>query len=67
MLLVRPLGFIETTAVRRITPADASAFEAIHESTFRDLGFDLVEVAPDTVGRRVAAVESLLAAWGQRA
>ena len=35
VLLVCPLGLIETTAVRRITLADASAFEAIHESTFR--------------------------------
>lgn len=63
VLLVRPLGFITTTAVRRITYADALAFEAIHESTYRDLGFDLVEVAPDTVERRVQAVESILAVW----
>ena len=59
VLLVRPLGFIETTAARRITYADALAFEAIHESTYREPGFDLVEVAPDTVERRVKAVESL--------
>lgn len=64
VLLVRPLGFIETTAVRQITVEDALAFEAVHESTYRELGFDLVEVAPDTVERRVAAVESTLAAWG---
>lgn len=60
VLLVRPLGFIETTAVRRITVADALSFEAIHEATYREFGFDLVAVAPDTVEHRVAAVESML-------
>jgi len=36
------------------------AFEVIRKSTYRELAFDLVEVAPDTVGRRVKAVEPRL-------
>lgn len=47
-------------ALNRVQQATVLAFEAIHESTYRELAFDLVEVAPDTVGRRVKAVEPRL-------
>ncbi len=60
VFLVRPLGFVEPTAARRITYADSLAFEAIHEATYRDLGFTLHEVAADTPERRAAAVGGLL-------
>ena len=62
VFLVRPLGFIEPTAARRITYEDALAFEAVHESTYEQLGFNLVEVLPDPVPIRAAAVHAAIAA-----
>lgn len=57
VFLVRPLGFIEPTAARRITYEDALAFEVVHESAYRGLGFELVEVPPVPNPARVAAVQ----------
>ena len=62
VFLVRPLGFIEPTAARRITYEDALAFEAVHESTYQGLGFSLVEVLPDPVPIRAAKVVAAIAA-----
>jgi len=61
VFLVRPLGFIEPTAARRITYDDALAFEAVHESTYEGLGFSLVEVLPDPVPIRAAKVHAAIA------
>jgi predicted ATPase len=64
VFLIRPLGFIEPTAARRITYEDALAFEAVHESTYEQLGFNLVEVLPDPVPIRAATVHAAIAALG---
>lgn len=61
VLFVRPLGFIEPTAARQISYADALAFEAIHEAVYRDHGFQLVDIAPGSVAERVATVEARIA------
>ncbi|HEY5033124.1 MAG TPA: AAA family ATPase [Actinomycetes bacterium] len=61
VFLVRPLGFVRPTAARRITYQDSLAFEAIHESTYRSLGFTLIEVPQDTPQSRVAAVDHAIA------
>jgi predicted ATPase len=39
-------GFIQPTAARRISFEDSLVFEHLHEQTYRDLGFLLVEVPP---------------------
>jgi len=62
VFLVRPLGFIEPTAARHITYEDALAFEAVHESTYDGLGFDLVEVLPGPVSSRAATAHAAIAA-----
>jgi predicted ATPase len=62
VFLVRPLGFIEPTSARRITYEDALAFEAVHESMYEQLGFNLVEVLPDPVPIRAATVHAAIAA-----
>jgi len=62
VFLVRPLGFIEPTQARRITYEDALEFEAVHESTYEGLGFNLVEVLPGPVPRRAATARAVIAA-----
>jgi predicted ATPase len=54
--VVRGLGFVTPTAVRRISLADALEFEKIHEQTYRELGFDLVEVPPAPLAERAATI-----------
>jgi predicted ATPase len=56
VFLVRGLGFVTPTAARRISLADAARFEAVHETTYRDLGYDLHPIAPGPVKDRVEAV-----------
>lgn len=60
VFLVRPLGFIERTAARRITYEDSLLFEAIHESTYTSLGFNLVDVPPTSLDSRVATVKDTI-------
>jgi predicted ATPase len=43
------------TAIR---PADALRFERIHEQTYRDLGFDLVDVPAGPIPERVATIRA---------
>jgi predicted ATPase len=66
VFFVRPLGFVRPTAARRITYEDSLAFEAIHESTYRSLGFTLIDVPHGTPAGRIALVDHTLAAHGSR-
>jgi predicted ATPase len=59
VFFVRNLGFVRPTEARRISFADALAFEAVHEQTYRELGFDLVDVPAGPLADRVALVERL--------
>lgn len=56
VILVRNIGFVEPTAARRISFEDSLAFEAVHERAYRDLGFELVEIAAGPVAARAAQV-----------
>lgn len=58
VFFVRPLGFVERTAARRISPQDALAFEAVHAQVYRDHGFTLVDVPAGPVPGRADAVEA---------
>ena len=66
VFLVRPFGTIERTAARRIGYADALVFQGVHESTYSDLGFTLVEVLPAPLESRVAAVRKTLEEYAAR-
>ena len=44
VFFVRNQGFVEPTAARRISLADSLVFEEIHEQTYRELGFELIDV-----------------------
>lgn len=56
VLFVRPLGRVEPTAARRISWEDALRFERVHERTYTEYGFRLVDVPPGPLADRVAAV-----------
>lgn len=57
---LRPLGFVEPTAVRRISYEDALEFETAHEAVYRAHGFALVDVPAGAVAERASAVEARL-------
>ncbi|MFD5318159.1 AAA family ATPase [Streptomyces sp. NPDC127098] len=61
VFFVRNLGFCEPTPARRISFEDSLAFERIHEQTYRDLGYELVEVPAADLARRVAVVGAAIA------
>lgn len=56
VFFVRSLGFVTPTAARRISLADTLLFEKVHERTYRELGFRLVDVPPGPVAERVGVV-----------
>ncbi len=60
VIFVRHLGFVEPTAARRISFADALRFERIHEDTYRDLGFVPVEVPAGTLDDRLAVIRAAM-------
>jgi predicted ATPase len=56
VLFVRNLGFVAPTEARRISFQESLRFEAIHERTYRDRGYELIFITPGTVVERVAAI-----------
>jgi predicted ATPase len=60
VFFVRHQGFIERTAARRITFEDALQFERVHEQTYRELGFELVDVPAGPLRDRVAHIQQTL-------
>jgi len=57
---VRNQGFVRRTAARRISFADALRFERIHEHTYTELGFSLVEIPAAPLADRVALVKQTI-------
>lgn len=60
VFFVRSLGFVTPTAARRISRTDALAFEEVHERTYAELGFRLIDVPRGPVGERAALVTGLV-------
>jgi predicted ATPase len=56
VFFVRSLGYVTPTAARRISLADSLVFEEVHERTYRELGFLLVDVPPGPLAERVGLV-----------
>ena len=52
VFFIRNQGYVRPTAARRITFEDSLAFEAIHDRTYRDLGFRLIDVPAGPLGPR---------------
>lgn len=64
VFFVRSLGFYEPTPARTISFAQSLDFERVHESTYRAHGYELVDVAADTLAHRVAAIANVITAGG---
>jgi predicted ATPase len=62
VFFVRGLGFVTPTAARRISQEDAAAFEKVHEVTYRELGFRLIEVGAAPLRDRADVVKHAAAA-----
>ncbi len=58
VFFVRHLGFVTPTDARRITLEETVRFEAIHEATYKDLGFELVPVERGTLVERVGSIKA---------
>jgi predicted ATPase len=56
VFFVRNQGFVQTTAARRISFEDSLLFEQLHEQTYRDFGFHLIEVPAGPLTDRVSLV-----------
>jgi predicted ATPase len=56
VFFIRNQGFVEATAARRISFEDSLVFEQVHEQTYRDLGFEVVDVPAGPLGDRVALI-----------
>jgi predicted ATPase len=56
VFFVRSLGFVTPTAARRISFADSLVFEDVHERTYRELGFRLIDVPAGPLADRVEQV-----------
>jgi predicted ATPase len=56
VFFIRNQGFVAATAARRISFADSLVFERIHERTYRDLGFEVVDVPAGPLAERVARI-----------
>jgi predicted ATPase len=57
VFFVRGLGFVTPTAARRISQKNATAFEKVHEQTYCELGFRLIEVGAAPLADRADLVK----------
>ncbi|TVZ05133.1 ATPase [Trebonia kvetii] len=62
VFFMRNLGFIQPTTARRISFEDSLAFERIHEETYRELGFSLVDVPAGPLAGRVDLIRQTVRA-----
>ena len=60
VFFVRNQGFIQRTEARRITLEESLEFERIHEQTYRELGFELVDVPAGPLADRVALIQQTI-------
>ncbi|MFK4102014.1 ATP-binding protein [Streptomyces sp. NPDC019531] len=61
VFFVRNLGFCEPTSARRITFRESLTFEKVHEETYRELGYQLIDIPAADLPHRVATVASAIA------
>lgn len=58
VFLIRNQGFIEPTAARRISFEESLRFERIHQETYREHGFTLIEVPAGPLTTRAAILRA---------
>lgn len=60
VLFVRNLGFVAPTEARRINYQESLRFEAIHERTYRERGYELIYIEPGTLAERIATIRQTI-------
>jgi predicted ATPase len=60
VLFIRNLGFCRPTSARRISFQESLVFEKSHEQSYRDLGYDIIDIPADDLARRLDQVASLI-------
>lgn len=63
VFFIESLGFITNTDVRRISLEDARRFGQAHEAAYRELGYELVGIAPGPPEGRAEVVAELVRRW----
>jgi predicted ATPase len=63
VFFVRPIGFSEPTAARRISYQQSLEFERYHEDEYARLGFELVGIPAGEIEVRAASVDAYIRAW----
>ncbi|MGW3735155.1 ATP/GTP-binding protein [Streptomyces sp. NPDC005148] len=58
VFFIRNLGFCEPTSARRISFKESLVFEEFHEQSYRDFGYELIDIPADCLSRRVATISS---------
>ncbi|WP_189937077.1 ATP/GTP-binding protein [Streptomyces sulfonofaciens] len=60
VFFIRNLGFCEPTSARRISFQQSLVFEGVHEQSYREFGYELIDVPADRLNSRVAAISSTI-------
>jgi len=60
VFFIRNLGFMVNTEARRITLEETLRFEKIHEETYCNFGFELINIGPGKVQERTRNIKSFL-------
>lgn len=58
VFFIRNLGFCEPTSARRISFKESLVFEELHEQSYREFGYELIDIPADCLNRRVATISS---------
>jgi predicted ATPase len=61
--LIRPIGFSELTAARRISYEESLEFERYHEDAYLRHGFELVEIPAGEPDERAARIDACITSW----
>ena len=60
VFFIRNIGFCEPTAARRISFQESLAFERLHKQSYRQFGYELVEVPAGDVSTRAALIADFI-------
>lgn len=63
VFIIRPIGFCQPTAARRISYPESLEFERYHEDAYARLGFQLVEVPAGETELRAAMIDAYIRTW----